>query len=252
MIKKQWAEVVSLVHLAKETVEIVLKNDYISQHAKPGQFVHIAISNHTLRRPISIAATNKDEGTFTILFKIVGSGTDELARCKLGDKLDLLGPNGSNFPSDKISAGSTVLLVGGGIGVPPLYFLANELKDLDVKVHAILGFQSKDYIFYEDKFRQLSDLLIVTEDGSYGEKGLVTDYVDEIDSIDQYFSCGPLPMLKAVKEALTGIEGYLSFEERMGCGIGACYACVIPTRTEEKYKKICQDGPVMAANEVKL
>lgn len=252
MIKKELAKIVSLDSIAKETVKMVLENKYISETAKPGQFVHIAVSEHTLRRPISIAETNRADNTFTILFKIVGSGTERLANYKVGEYLDLLGPNGSGFPIDQIKENETILLIGGGIGVPPIHFLATELKKLNVNVHVILGFQSQDYMFYEAEFSKLSEITVVTDDGSYGKKGFVTDYVHDIDSVDRYFACGPLAMLKAVANELEGIEGYLSFEERMGCGIGACYACVIPTNTPDKYKKICQDGPVFAANEVKL
>jgi dihydroorotate dehydrogenase electron transfer subunit len=251
-MKKVDAKIVSVETIAKETVKMVLENDYISKHAKPGQFVHIRVTEHTLRRPISIAETDKDNHTFTILFKTIGSGTKRLANYRVGEFLDLLGPNGSSFPLDLIKENETLLLIGGGIGVPPIHFLATELKKLNVNVHAILGFQSEEYLFYEDEFKALNNVTIVTDDGSYGKKGFVTDYVHDVGSVDRYFACGPLPMLKAVAKELKDVEGYLSFEERMGCGIGACYACVIPTTTEDKYKKICQDGPVFAANEVKL
>lgn len=252
MIKKQTANIVSLATVAKETIEIVLENEYISKRAKPGQFVHVAVRGHTLRRPISIAATNPENHTLTILFKTIGSGTSELGCYHVGDTLDLLGPNGSSFPLPESVENETLLLIGGGIGIPPIYFLARELQKAKADVHVILGFQSKQYIFYEDLFKQLGKVTVVTDDGSYGEKGLVTDYIADVGPVDQYFSCGPVPMLRAVKHQLPNVEGYLSFEERMACGIGACYACVIPTTTEEKYKKICQDGPVLAANEVKI
>lgn len=252
MIKKQTAKIVSLEIIAKETVEIVLENKYVSEHAKPGQFIHVSVRGHTLRRPISIASTNPEKNTLTILFKTIGSGTTTLSHYKVGEYVDLLGPNGSSFPIETIKGNSSVLLVGGGIGVPPIYFLATELQKLNINVHTILGFQSKDYLFYEEAFDKVSNVTIVTDDGSYGEKGFVTDYIEQIGNVDQYFSCGPMPMLRAVKSKLPDVEGYLSFEERMACGIGACYACVIPTTTEEKYKKICQDGPVLAASEVKI
>lgn len=252
MIKKQSAKIVSSEQIAKETIEIVLENEYISQRAKPGQFVHVAVRGHTLRRPISIAATDLDKNTFTILFKTIGSGTTHLADYTVGEDVDLLGPNGTSFPIDKIKEEETLLLVGGGIGVPPIYFLATELAKLKVNVHTVLGFQSKDYLFYEKQFNELGNVTIVTDDGSYGKQGFVTNYLQQADQLDKYFSCGPMPMLKAVKNSLSDIEGYLSFEEHMACGIGACYACVIPVNTPEQYKKICQDGPVLAASEVKI
>lgn len=245
-------KIVSKNQIAKETVEMVLENDIISEQAKPGQFLHISVAGHTLRRPISIAHIDRQNKTVTILFKIIGSGTETLAKYQVGDYLDVLGPNGGNgFPTD-LSQEESVLLIGGGIGVPPLYCLARELHQKGVKIQAILGFQSKEYMFYEEKFNDLGKTFIVTNDGSYGEKGLVTDMIEQVEDFDRYYSCGPLPMLRAVKETIHDKPGFLSFEERMACGIGACFSCVIHTDTETGYKKICQDGPVFAANEVML
>jgi len=251
-MQRRIVTVVSVAEIARQTIKMVVQDEYISKYASPGQFVHIAVRNHTLRRPISIASVNKTEQTFTLLFKIIGSGTEQLANSRVSDTLDMLGPNGNGFPLDEIRAGEKLLLVGGGIGVPPLHFLAERLQQYDVDVHAILGFQTEDYVFFQAEFAQLSHYTIVTADGTYGEKGLVTDYINQVGNIDRYYSCGPLPMLRAVANSLPDVSGYLSFEERMGCGVGACYACVIPTNTPEKYKKICQDGPVIATNEVKL
>lgn len=252
MIKKVQMKVIAKETIAKDTVEMVLQNEYVSKHAKPGQFIHISVAGHTLRRPISIAAIDRDSKSITILFKKIGSGTERLAHYEVGDELDVLGPNGgTGFPLD-IPKNSSILLIGGGIGVPPLYCLGRELAELGIKVQAILGFQTKDYIFYEDKFLSLGDTYIATDDGSYGHKGLVTDIVEKVAPFDRYYACGPLPMLKAVKNSLQDIPGHLSFEERMACGVGACFSCVIETETDAGYKKICQDGPVFAANEVKL
>ncbi|HLS22852.1 MAG TPA: dihydroorotate dehydrogenase electron transfer subunit [Pseudogracilibacillus sp.] len=250
-MKKQRATIVSSAEIAKETIAIVLKDEYISQNAKPGQFVHICIDGFTLRRPISIAHIDEATNTFTILFKVIGDGTGKLASYQAGQSLDLLGPNGSGFPLKDINKESSILLLGGGIGVPPIYFLAKKLNQLQIPFQAILGFQTKDYVFYEDEFKKLGATTIVTDDGTYGKKGFVTDYVEK-QSLDRYYACGPLPMLRSVKRTLSEIEGYLSFEERMACGIGACYACVIPTKGATSYKKICQDGPVLAAKEVDL
>lgn len=252
MIKKVKMEVVEKRRIAKDTIEMVLQNDYISNHAKPGQFLHISVAGHALRRPISIAHIDKKEKKVTILFKIVGSGTETLANYQVGDRLDVLGPNGGNsFPVD-IPTESSVLLIGGGIGIPPLYCLATQLIEKGMKVQAILGFQSKDYMFYEEKFTAIGNTYVVTNDGSYGEKGLATDVIKKVEPFDRYYACGPLPMLRAVKEQVVYKPGYLSFEERMACGIGACFSCVIKTDTETGYKKICQDGPVFVANEVIL
>ncbi|HEY4600372.1 MAG TPA: dihydroorotate dehydrogenase electron transfer subunit [Cerasibacillus sp.] len=251
MRKKQMMHVSKVTSIALDTVEMVLKNKEVSQTAVPGQFLHIAVPGHTLRRPVSIADVNRDDDTITILFKTIGTGTKELASVKQGSELDVLGPNGNGFPVDTIKP-STVLLIGGGIGVPPLYYLAKSLAEKGCHVISVLGFQTKDYVFYEDQFKAIGKTYIVTDDGSYGHKGLVTDVLSDIGSFETYFSCGPLPMLKAVRHHLKDTPGYLSLEERMGCGIGACYACVIPTNDEVGYKKICQHGPVFKSEEVQL
>jgi dihydroorotate dehydrogenase electron transfer subunit len=251
MIRKEIMLIQSSEQIASDTIEMVLANSYISRSARPGQFLHISIPGHMLRRPISIANADKDKGTVTILFKIAGNGTKGLASLQVGSKLDVLGPCGNGFPLE-VSEDSTILLIGGGIGVPPLYYLGKELKKLGVKIVSILGFQSKDHVFYERKFRELGETYIVTNDGSYGERGFVTDVLSNIQNFDLYYSCGPIPMLQAITKALKDKTGYISLEERMGCGVGACYACVIPSKDEQGYKKICHDGPVFSSQEVIL
>lgn len=249
-MKKVVMEVVSNKQIALETYEMTLKNEYVCQHAAPGQFLHISIPNFTLRRPISIASVEKETSIVTIIYKIFGTGTDALTEIIPGAMLDVIGPNGSSYPIDDTV--KEALLIGGGVGVPPLYFLAKTLKERGIKVHAILGYQTKHAVFYERAFEDVADTHIVTNDGTYGHKGLVTDIIPEIEHFDAYFSCGPMPMLKAVSDQLSEQEGYLSFEERMGCGVGTCFACVIPMTTDKKYGKICQDGPVFRAKEVIL
>jgi len=244
-------EIVAKEEIAKDTVEMVLQNEYTSTHARPGQFLHISIEHHTLRRPISIASIDQQADTVTILYKKIGSGTERLAQYKVGEKLDVLGPSGGHFPVD-LKPNSSVLLIGGGIGVPPIYYLGKELEQKGVHVQSILGFQSKEFVFYEEQFKKLGDTYIATNDGSYGQQGFVTDVVPHVQAFDRYYACGPQPMLKAVKETLKATPGHLSFEERMACGVGACFSCVIPTDTDKGYKKICQDGPVFAAREVIL
>lgn len=248
MIKKEEMEIVSVTEIAKDTVEMVLYNPYICHEARPGQFLHILINGYTLRRPISIAYVNKETNTVVILFKKIGEGTVELSKLSEGMVLDVLGPCGNGFQTGIID--KTVLLIGGGIGVPPLYFLGTVLAKQGIHVISIIGFQTKSNVFYEKRFRELGNTYVVTDDGSYGHKGLVTDVIDQVNSFDQYYTCGPLPMLKAVKDRLKDYNGYLSFEERMGCGVGACYACVIRTNDSSGYKKICQDGPVFSSSEV--
>lgn len=237
--------------IALDTVEMVLKNKKISQTAVPGQFLHLLVSGHTLRRPISIADINRKEETITILFKMLGSGTRELATYVPGTTVDALGPSGNGFNLHN-EAQSTVLLIGGGIGVPPLYYLGKTLAQQSIKIISVLGFQTEESVFYEGQFNKLGETYIVTNDGSYGNKGFVTDILGDIETFDRYYSCGPMPMLKAVTSSLKNKQGYISLEERMGCGVGACFACVVPTDDQGGYKKICKDGPVFNVQEVCL
>lgn len=250
MIRKEILPIVSNKKIAHESYELVLKSEYISSNAIPGQFLHVLIKNHTLRRPLSIAAIDKTNHTVTLLYKVVGSGTEDLIAYNENEKLDVLGPGGNGFVIDDLEENEKVLLIGGGIGVPPLHFLAQKLYEKNVKMTIVLGFLSKEYKFYEEAFNKLGHTIIVTDDGSYGEKGRVTDVELSNENFKHYYSCGPLPMLKAVKEKYTDINGFLSFEERFGCGIGACFACVIPTKSDAGYKKICQNGPVFSSEEV--
>ncbi|WP_018932741.1 dihydroorotate dehydrogenase electron transfer subunit [Gracilibacillus lacisalsi] len=252
MITKQLLKINSHMQIAEDTFEVVVQSP-LAKELKPGQFVHIALPNHMLRRPVSIAGVDTQAETFTIIFKIFGEGTRELSKYQAGDTLDVILPCGTYYPIDQLEI-DQALIVGGGIGVPPLYYLAKTLKENGVKVTSVLGFQSKDQIFYEEKFQVLGDTYIATNDGSYGTKGFVTDIIDEINpTFDYFFSCGPTPMLKAVSHQLEGYNGYISLEERMGCGVGTCYACVVPLKQDPKQsKKICKDGPVFSANEVIL
>ncbi|WP_100011022.1 dihydroorotate dehydrogenase electron transfer subunit [Lentibacillus sediminis] len=249
MIKKEMVRVESSSLVARDTVKMVLENEYISRLAVPGQFLHVEAAGHTLRRPISIADADREIGTVTIIFRVTGSGTKQLASCQPGMTLTVLGPNGNGFPF--MQAGSRVLLIGGGIGVPPLYYLGRSLAVKPCTVKAILGFQSAADVFYEKEFREFAGTVIVTNDGSFGEKGLVTDVIEQAGSFDYYYTCGPTPMLQAVTRKLKRKPGFVSMEEYMGCGVGACFACAIPAR-DGGYKKICKDGPVFPAEEVRL
>lgn len=247
----QKAPLYSKKWIAKDTVELIVHSKSIASQAHPGQFLHIQAPGHTLRRPISIAHIDHEQHLITILFKVIGTGTSALAACKVGTEISMLGPLGNGFPLDQKS-GSTALLIGGGIGIPPLYALGTALTQRGVHVISILGYQTKDYVFYEEQFNTLGQTVIVTDDGTHGEKGLVTDVLAKVGAFDQFYTCGPKPMLQAVTNKIDTIPGYVSLEERMGCGVGACFACVIPTSDEKGYKKICQDGPVFSSKEVVL
>jgi len=252
MIKKEIMQIVSSNRIALDTFEMVLKNAYISSTAQPGQFLHISLPGHTLRRPISIANVDRQAETVTAIFKILGEGTKNLSYCKAGETLDVLGPGGNGFNLEN-EPGSRIVLIGGGIGVPPLYYLGKQLAEKGMEIVSVLGFQNKESVFYEERFKEFGEVHIATDNGSYGTKGFVTDVVTNVGPIDRYYTVGPIPMLRAVTQKLAGVQGYISLEERMGCGIGACFACVIPLKGEEHgYKKICSDGPVFHANEVAL
>ncbi|SEN61826.1 dihydroorotate dehydrogenase electron transfer subunit [Amphibacillus marinus] len=255
-MEQAYATVHQIQQIAKATyqMDLLLPSTLVKQ-IKPGQFVHVRVSSgteHMLRRPISVADVQPAHNLLTIIFKVFGEGTAQLAAYKPTDQLDLLIPSGNGYPIEQLEL-SHALLVGGGIGVPPLHYLAKQLVAKGVNVTAVLGFQTADDIFYQQAFEQLGTTYIVTNDGSYGAKGFVTDVLNQEDiTCDYYFSCGPTPMLKAIQHQLADKPGYISLEERMGCGIGACYACVIPNKDQSSHFKICQDGPVFSASEVVL
>ena len=207
-----------------------------------GQFVNIKLDGLFLRRPISVC--DLDGNTLTIIYKVVGEGTEKMSRMQSGEELDLLTGLGNGY-NTQIS-GEKPLLIGGGVGVPPMYLLAKKLTGEGKKVTVVLGFNTKSEIFYEDEFKKLGcDVYVTTVDGSYGIKGFVTDALP--DSYTHFYTCGPEPMLKAVYKA-TVTSGQFSFEERMGCGFGACMGCSCKTVTG--YKRICKDGPVLMKEEI--
>lgn len=233
--------------MAKDTFKLVLLAPDLE--VNPGQFVHIKIGQGTqfpLRRPLSIADYDSFSGELTILYKIVGEGTRQLSSFLEGDYVNFMGPLGNGYSLSDVPP--SVLLIGGGIGIPPLYLLGKKLREKGIEVKSILGFQSAEGAFYLKEFQQLGETLVVTDDGSLGERGRVTDYVDYfLSDIHRFYSCGPTPMLQAVTRVMGDIPGYISVEERMGCGIGACFACVCKVTDENDkkgYRKICVDGPV--------
>ncbi|WP_110112894.1 dihydroorotate dehydrogenase electron transfer subunit [Bacillus sp. CGMCC 1.16541] len=257
MRKKEMMEVVQQKQLTHNVYELTLKGERVREMNEPGQFVHLRINNDylpTLRRPISIASIHQEENQFTMIYRAEGIGTKRLTEKTCGDFIDVLGPLGKGFPVDELKEGETALLVGGGIGVPPLYELSKRLTDRGIKVIHVLGFQSEKDVFYEEEFQTLGETYIATVDGTYGTKGFVTTVINQFNiQYDVLFSCGPTPMLKALQATYTEKPLFISLEERMGCGIGACFACVC--RVDEgsnAYKKVCTDGPVFAAGEVLL
>ncbi len=212
---------------------------------RPGQFVNIELEGHYLRRPISIS--DFDSRSITIIYKVVGQGTQQMSQMKCGEELDLLVGLGNGF--DVAASGQYPLLVGGGVGVPPLYNLCKQLLAQGKEPTVILGFNKADELFYKEEFEALgAKVYVATADGSVGVKGFVTDLLREKGVVyDYFYACGPLPMLKALSDA-TETSGELSFEERMGCGFGACMGCSCKTLTGNK--RICKEGPVMKKEEL--
>ena len=235
-------KILSNREIAKDTWEMVLGGDS-SALTNPGQFINIALEGLYLRRPISVCCY--EEGSITIIYKVVGKGTRKMAQMVPGDKLDVLVGLGNGFDVEK-ARGRKAAVIGGGVGVPPMYDTARRLKKMGADVTAILGFATKDVSFYIEKFKALDiPVLVTTDDGSLGRKGFVTDALRE-SGCDYVFACGPTPMLRAVHK--TGIGGQLSFEERMGCGFGACMGCTCHTLVGTK--RVCKDGPVFPTEEV--
>ncbi len=241
MYKTIW-EIKENIPLTKDVMKMTLTGD-TSGISKAGQFINIQLEGLYLRRPMSIADVNGQE--VTIIYKVVGKGTEKMQLMTEGQKLDVLAGLGNGF--DESLAGDNPLLVGGGLGIAPLYLLAKELKSSSKEVTVILGFNKEEEIFYKDEFEQSGcKVLVTTVDGSYGLKGFVTEAMKDL-SYSYFYTCGPEAMLKAVyKQSVT--DGQFSFEARMGCGFGACLDCSCKTITG--YKRICREGPVLMKEEI--
>ncbi len=228
-------------HLTESVMRMRLSGD-VADITSPGQFVNIKLDGLYLRRPISVCDVNENE--LTIIYKIVGHGTEKMSEMAVGETLDTLVGLGNGY--DTGVSGERPLLLGGGVGVPPLYMLAKKLIGEGKQVSVVLGFNTKNEAFYENEFRSLgAEVTVTTADGSYGTKGFVTGAMN--DDYTHIYTCGPEPMLKAVYKA-SKTSGQFSFEERMGCGFGACMGCSCKTITG--YKRICKDGPVMKKEEI--
>ena len=244
MYKKGIYTVLSNEPLTTTVYRMVLEGDtqYIT---RSGQFINIELEGKFLRRPISVA--DYDATTITIIYKVVGRGTEQMCQMEAGTKLDILTGLGNGFSTDNDA--KRPLLVGGGVGVPPMYNLCKRLLAEGKRPTVVVGFNTKDEVFYTEEFKALGvDVYCSTADGSMGIKGFVTDAIREAGiEYDYLYTCGPLPMFKALYNA-TDVDGEFSFEERMGCGFGGCMGCTC--KTKGGYKRICKEGPVLKRDEI--
>ena len=243
-MKQTVFEIVSNRPLTESVYEMTLSGD-TSAITRPGQFVELSLEGYFLRRPISVC--NYDEGTLTLIYKVVGKGTAQMATLAAGTKIDTLTGLGNGF--DTSVEHNHALLVGGGVRVPPLYRLARNLVAEGKQVTVVLGFNTAAEIFYREQFEALGvNVVVATADGSVGVKGFVTDAIkQQVTGADYFFSCGPLPMLRALTQSLD-IAGQISLEERMGCGFGICMGCSI--QTVSGAKRVCKEGPVFRKEEI--
>ena len=236
------AKILSNTEMVKDIWKMEIKTQLVKE-ARPGQFIEIQVPPFFLRRPISIHEIKED--SLVIIYKVLGEGTLKMTGMK--DSIDIFGPMGNGFPLED----QDVVLVGGGVGVPPLYETAKRYLENGHKVQVVLGFNTKDQIFLEEEFQALGcEVFIATMDGSYGTKGTAIDAIEAQGIQDPFvLACGPLPMLKALQTRYT--KGYLSLEARMACGIGACMGCVVKDK-EGHSLRVCKDGPVFSMQEVAL
>ena len=240
-MKQGYFRIAENIKLCENVYKMRLVGD-VSAITAPGQFINIKLDGMFLRRPISVY--DRDKESVTIIYKVVGKGTEQMSKMQSGE-LDVLTGLGNGYNTEL--SGDKPLLLGGGVGVPPLYMLAKKLISEGKKVTVVLGFNKKDEIFCEEDFKALgADVYVTTADGSYGIKGFVTDAMKDID-YSYFYTCGPEPMLKAI-HSVAKTSGQFSFEERMGCGFGACMGCSCKTITG--YKRICKEGPVLEREEI--
>lgn len=261
MENKREVELVSVQQLGSDVFDMWVKDEEIAGSSVAGQFVSLYCNKESrlLPRPISICEINKEEDLVRFVYRVVGKGTNEFSKLKASDKISILGPLGNGFTLE----GKNVLIVGGGIGIPPLLELA---RNLDGNKHIVLGF--KDEIFLKEDFEKYGKVYISTEDGSHGTKGNVIDAINSNNlledvsndvKIDMIFTCGPIPMLKALKEFAkkNNIKIQISLEERMACGVGACLSCVCKTKEKDAHTnvhntRICKEGPVFYGDEIDI
>ena len=252
--RKTTAVVTSNIKLEEGIHSLFIKEKTIAENAKPGQFVSLYCKDGSrlLPRPISICEINKEQGMIRLVFRVVGYGTKEFSKLNAGDTVEVMGPLGNGFKAE----GKKAVLIGGGIGIPPMLELA---KSLDIEKSIVLGYRTNDF-FLKEEFELYGRVYVSTEDGSAGTKGNVIDAIKEQGiEADIIYACGPMPMLRGIKAYAkeNGIKAQISLEEKMACGIGACLACVCKTKEKDTHsnvnnKRICKDGPVFDAEEIEF
>ena len=255
-IRLENMKVIEQEEIAPAIFELVLEGEMV-EAMKAGQFLHLRVPDdaHLLRRPISISSIDKVKNQCHLIYRIEGSGTAIFSSLKTGDVLDVMGPQGNGFDLSELDNHSKVLLVGGGIGVPPLLEVAKELHERGVKITTVLGFASKNAVILEDELAQYSQVFVTTDDDSYGIKGNVSVVIQELESeFDAVYSCGAPGMMKYINQTFYDHpRAYLSLESRMACGMGACYACVLKVPDSETVsQRVCEDGPVFKTGTVIL
>lgn len=255
-IRLEAMKVVAQDEIAPAIYELVLEGEMV-EAMRAGQFLHLRVPDdaHLLRRPISISSIDKSKKQCHLIYRIEGSGTAIFSTLKTGDSLDVMGPQGNGFDLSDLDQRSRVLLVGGGIGVPPLLEVAKQLNERGVEVTTVLGFATKDAVIVENELSKYGQVFVTTDDGSYGIKGnvsvVINDFANEFDAI---YSCGAPGMMKYINQTFYDHpRAYLSLESRMACGMGACYACVLKVPDSETVsQRVCEDGPVFKTGTVVL
>ena len=255
-IRLEVMRVVSQEEIAPAIFELVLQGEMV-EAMKAGQFLHLRVPDdaHLLRRPISISSIDKLKKQCHLIYRIEGSGTAIFSSLKPGDSLDVMGPQGNGFDLSGLNKDSKILLVGGGIGVPPLLEVAKQLHERGVEITTVLGFATKNAVILEDELAKYSQVFVTTDDGSYGIKGNVSVVINECDTeFDAIYSCGAPGMMKYINQTFYDHpRAYLSLESRMACGMGACYSCVLKVPDSETIsQRVCEDGPVFKTGTVVL
>ncbi|MDO5079186.1 MAG: dihydroorotate dehydrogenase electron transfer subunit [Streptococcus minor] len=256
-VLKEELIVVSQREIVPRIFEMVLAGEMV-RDMEVGQFLHLRVPDPSklLRRPISISEINKEQEQVTIVYRVERAGTAILSTLVAGDRVDTMGPQGNGFDLSFLESGQRVLLIGGGIGVPPLVETAKQLHAKGLSVTSVIGFATKDAVILEEKLRSYGDVYVTTDDGSYGQKGYVSTVIEGLNWYpDAIYACGAPGMLKYIDLKFEDHpHAYLSMESRMACGMGACYACVVPLRNQGQAanQRVCEDGPVFATGSIIL